>query len=52
MKLQLLNNSNMLSMVERGIRREIFHGIRRYAKANNKYIKIRTKNHHSSYLKQ
>ena len=38
----------MLLMVEKGIRAGICHSIYRYAKANNKYIKImiKIKNHH------
>ena len=33
----------MLLMVEKGIRRGICHSIYRYAKANNKYMKIKIK---------
>ena len=42
----------MLIMVEKGIRGGICHAINRYAKANNKYIKImiNTKNHHISCI--
>ena len=38
----------MLLMVEKGIRAGICHSIYRYAKANNKYMKImiKIKNHH------
>ena len=39
-KLELLTDVDMLLMVEKGIRGEICHAIYRYAKANNKYIKI------------
>ena len=46
-KLELLTYVDMLLMVEKGIRGGICHAIHRYAKANNKYIKIiiNTKNH-------
>ena len=37
-------------MVEKGIKDETCHVIRRYAKANNKYIKEYDKNKESSYL--
>ena len=40
----------MLLMIEKGIRREIFHSIR-YAKASDKYMKDCDKNKESSYLK-
>ena len=36
-KSELLINNNMLMTVEKGIRGGIYHAIRRYAKANNKY---------------
>ena len=39
-KLELLTYVDMLLMVEKGIRGGICHAIDRYAKANNKYIKI------------
>ena len=38
-KLDLLTDINMLSMVERGVRGGIFHSIYLYTKANNKYMK-------------
>ena len=41
----------MLLMVEKSIRGGICHGIHRYAKANNKYMKDYDKNKKSSYLK-
>ena len=48
-KLELLTNNDMLMMVEKGIRGVTCHAIHRYAKANNKYVKIITKtlNHHT-----
>ena len=49
-KLELLTNNDMLLMVEKGIKGGICHAIHRYAKANNKYIKIFDKNEESSCL--
>ena len=43
-KLVLLTDNDMSLIVERGIRRGICHAIRRYAKANNKYMKDYDKN--------
>ena len=40
----------MLLMVEKGIRGGIYHGIHRYAEANNKYMKNYVKNKEPSYL--
>ena len=40
----------MLLMAEKGIRSGICHAMRRYAKANNKYMKNYDKNIMSSYL--
>ena len=38
-KLKLLTDIDMLSMVAKGIREGICHAIHRYTKANNKYMK-------------
>ena len=46
MKLDFFIDSDMLSVVEKGISGGIYHAIYRYAKANNKYIKRYDKNHH------
>ena len=43
-KLELLIDTDMLLMVEKGIRRGICHAIHRYAKANNKYMEEYDKN--------
>ena len=40
----------MLLMVEKGIRGGICHVIRRYPKANNRYMKKYDKNKESSYI--
>ena len=40
----------MLLMIEKGIRGGICHSLHRYAKANNKYMKIYDKNIESLYL--
>ena len=49
-KLELLNNLDMLLMVEKGIRGGMCHAIHNYAKANNKYMKNYDKNKESSYI--
>ena len=49
-KLELLTDYDMLSMIEEGIKRGIFHSIRRHAKANNKYMKNYDRNEESSYI--
>ena len=50
-KLELLTDTDMRLMVEKGIRGRICHAIHRYAKGNNKYMKGYEKNKESSYLK-
>ena len=49
-RLGLLTKSDMLLMVEKGIRGEICYAILGYAKANNKYMKNYDKNKESSFL--
>ena len=49
-KLELLTNVDMLLMVEKGNRDGICYAIHKYAKTNNKYIKIYDKNKESSFL--
>ena len=48
LELELLTDTDMLLIVEKGIRGGICHAIRRYANANNKYMKNYDKN--ISYL--
>ena len=50
-KLELLTNIDMLSVVEKGIRGVMYHTIHQYAKANNKYMKYYDKNKELWYLK-
>ena len=38
--LELLTDTDMLLLVERGVRGGISHGIHQYSKANNKYMKV------------
>ena len=49
-KSELLTNNDVLIIVEKRIGGGICHAIRRYAKANNKYMKNYNKNIESSYL--
>ena len=46
-KLDLLTATNMLLMVENGIREGICHSVDQYAKANNKFMKDYDKNKES-----
>ena len=50
-KLELLNDIDMLLMVEKGIRGGICYAVYRYAKVIYKYMKDYDKNKGSSYLK-
>ena len=49
-RLELLTDIGMLLMVEKGIRGGICHGIHRYAKVNNKYMKDYNKDEEESFL--
>ena len=49
-KLELLTDTDMLLMVEKGTRDGICQATHRYAKANNKYMKNYNKNIESSYI--
>ena len=49
-KLELLTDIDMLLIVEKGIRGGIYHVIHRYAKANNKYMKIYDENEEFLFL--
>ena len=49
-QLQLLNDYDMLMMFERGIRGGITHISKRYAEANNKYMKNYNPDEKSSYI--
>ena len=49
-KLEFLTDGDMLLMVKKGIRGGICHAIRRYAKANNKYMKDYNKDEEESFL--
>ena len=50
-KLDFLTDTDILLMVEKGIRGGICHGIHQYAKASNKYMKDYVKYKESLYLK-
>ena len=50
-ELELLADTDMLLMVEKGIRGGMRREIRHYAEAHNKYMKDYDKNKESSYLK-
>ena len=49
-ELELITDPDMLLMVEEGIRGVMYHAIHRYAKANNKYMKIYDEVEESSYI--
>ena len=49
-ELQLLTDTDILQMIEEGIRRRICHVIHRYANENNKYMKNYNKDKESVYL--
>ena len=49
-ELQLITDYDMLLMIEDGIRGGICHAIKRYAKANNKYMNDYNKNKESCYI--
>ena len=49
-KLDLLTDINILTIVEKGIREGICQSVHRFAKANNKYMKDYYKNKELSYL--
>ena len=50
LELELFADSDMLLMIEKGIRGRICHAVHRYAKVNNKYMKNYDKNNESSYI--
>ena len=50
-KLKLSADTDMLVIVEKGIRGGICHAIHRYEKANNKHMKDYIKSKESPYLK-
>ena len=49
-QLDLISDYDMLLMIEDGIRGGIYQAIKRYAKANNYYMKYYNKNKESSYI--
>ena len=44
-----MTDINMLLMVEKGIRGQIYHSLYHYAKANNKYMEDYDKNSHNIF---
>ena len=49
-RIELINDIDMLLMIEEGIRGGLCHSVYRHAKANNKYMKGYDKNKESSFL--
>ena len=49
-EVELITDTDILLMVEKGIREGICHAILRYAKANNKYMKDYNKDEEESFL--
>ena len=49
-KLELLKDTDMLLMIEVGIRGGMYQSVHRYAEANNRYMKNYDKSIESSYL--
>ena len=50
-KLDLLTDTDILLMIEKGTRGGTYHAIHQYAKGNNKYMKNYDKNKESSYVR-
>ena len=49
-ELELLTDIELLLMVEKGIRGELYHTMHQYATANNKYLRKHNKDKELSYL--